>query len=277
MKKLGSLTLSLALTAALSVPVLASDLLIVPISAPVKYGSAITVNGVELDTAALPAVEAGYIPMRLVAESDHGSASWYQEENSSFFYMSDFNVTVHYEDNRITAEEETLPGSAVVKEGVTFLPISVLNGVEGYTVTEAEDKIDIVTPNNAPLIKLSYQIIDEMDMASTFKQSAQELKEYFQMDTGMYDEISAFSSMMIRSDALFIGKVTNLSDVAKAEKEFEARRAAIQSSFEQYLPGPLELAKNGKVVSNGTYVMMVISENNDRAIEIFNAYVADQT
>ena len=67
------------------------------------------------------------------------------------------------------------------------------------------------------------------------------------------------------------GQKVELTDDAKAD--LEARKAATVQNFENYLPGPLEMAKNGKVVSNGNYVMLIISGDNAKAVELFNAFV----
>lgn len=79
MKQLGTFALATALTGSLLTPALAAG-----------YATSITVNGTTLDTSALP--EAQGLPLRLVAEADHGSASWFAEENSSSFYFSKHRV-----------------------------------------------------------------------------------------------------------------------------------------------------------------------------------------
>ena len=67
MKKAAALGLSLALTASMTLPALAVEAM--PISAKAGYDTAITLNGKELDTSAIPAVDGeGLIPLRLVAE-----------------------------------------------------------------------------------------------------------------------------------------------------------------------------------------------------------------
>ena len=51
-------------------------------------------------------------------------------------------------------------------------------------------------------------------------------------------------------------------------------RAAIQQSFEQYLPDPLAMAKAGRVVESGDYLMLIISPDVDKAVELFEAAVS---
>ena len=138
MKKFAALSLSLALTASLAVPALAAEepVQIVPISATVEdsdllltpageetapeaaapavpYAGSITVNGVALDTSLIPAPSAeGLVPLRLIAESDHGSASWFESENSAAFSLTDAYITVSFADNSITLESEPVEAKA---------------------------------------------------------------------------------------------------------------------------------------------------------------------
>ena len=69
-----------------------------------------------------------------------------------------------------------------------------------------------------------------------------------------------------------IGKVAP-GKMDAAKEALEAQRAATQQSFEQYLPGPLEVAKNGQVVTSGDYIMLILSSDNDTAIDLFQAGV----
>ena len=111
MKKLCATALSLALTASLAAPALAAErLAVMPISAPAAYGFSVTVNGTALDTAGLPFADSGYIPMRLVAESDHGWASWYEEESLGMFAMEGLSIEVNFADGSVKLDDKTLTG-----------------------------------------------------------------------------------------------------------------------------------------------------------------------
>ena len=79
---------------------------------------------------------------------------------------------------------------------------------------------------------------------------------------------------MVRADSVVIGKLAEGADKAAAKAELEAHRAAIQQSFEQYLPDPLAMAKAGRVVESGDYLMLIISPDVDKAVELFEAAVS---
>ena len=123
MKKAAALGLSLALTASMTLPALAAEAM--PISAKAGYDTAITLNGQVLDTSAIPAVDGeNMIPLRLIAESDYGSASWFEEENNGWFYLEGGNITVNFADNSITVGDES--------EGV-LAPIAALKSTSQGT------------------------------------------------------------------------------------------------------------------------------------------------
>lgn len=276
MKKLSTLALSLALTASLAAPAFAAEeMKPVLISAPLTYTYTITVNGTELDTAALPMADEGYVPMRLLAESDHGSASWYPDENSSWFYFGDFNYNVNFADNTVTKGEDKLDATVVVKNGVTFLPVSVFDGIEGYTITVVDNKIDVTTPNGTPIVKLGYSVADKIGLHAQ-RNPANQLESFFGLKAENYTEVASFLPMMnVKSTSLLIGKVAEgKMDAAKAE--LKTYQDSLLRNFETYLRDQYELAKDGKIVTSGDYILFVISEDNDTAVEMFNAYVAEQ-
>lgn len=276
MKRIGSAALALTLAAALTPAAGAEDLLIAPtpISAPIA--PALLVNGVKLDTAALPAAGASLVPMRLLAEADYGYAGWYEEEHLGLFTLDRHQIRVSFADGSVTVDDAALEGvTATVADGVTFLPAAVIAGLSGYeaTVNDAGE-IAVTTPNAAPLVKLAREIIGETGMAASQKNTEEELRDYLGIDPARYTELVSFSSMNIRADAIILGRLAEGADRDAAKAELEARRAAIQQSFEQYLPDPLAMAKAGRVVESGEYLMLIISPDTDQAAELFEAAVS---
>ena len=57
----------------------------------------------------------------------------------------------------------------VLVDGVTFVSADVFDGWEGYTVNLNPEldvnRIDITTPNNDPMVKAAYQIMEDSGMA----------------------------------------------------------------------------------------------------------------
>lgn len=278
MKKLCATALSLALTASLAAPALAAERLdIMPISAPVTYGYSITVNGTALDTAALPFADSGYIPMRLVAESDHGGASWYEEEKLGSFYMEGLRIEVNFADSSVKLGDKALDDKAIVANGVTFLPLSVFDGIEGYSVKESDAKIDITTPNNSPLVQLAYAIAEGTGMGIGMKLAHQDLKENYNIPVEDFTELTAFFPMIVSADTLIVGKLGDKANLEAIKAAVEAYRQSQEDTFSWYLPQNLERVQKAQTVVKDGYFLFLIAEKADKGVELFNSFVAEQT
>ncbi len=101
--------------------------------------------------------------------------------------------------------------------------------------------------------------------------------EYFKERTGLDTEWLADHSfntnMMVTADNLLLAEGKTADDAAKIAEAFEAYRKDVEQSFERYLPEPYEMAQQGKVVTKGRYVMLVISEDNGTAVETFEGAI----
>lgn len=281
MKKFAALTLSLALGASLAAPAMAVEADIVPISAPdTGYATSITLNGETLDITGIPAAKEGYLPMRLVAEGDHGSAQWYQEESYSAFYLDGAYVTVRFNDWSIQVGEETVADvTAQLIDGVTFIPTSVLANVEGYTVATGEDgSVTITTPNNDPLIQLGYDIIDSTELGCRMKTDAKAWLENYSLDYGKsFESATLFVGMNITPDTLFMGKLAQGADEAAVKAALEAYRKSQEDTFSWYLSQNLPKVQDARTIVEGGYVLFLIGDNADQGVELFRTFVAGQS
>ena len=276
MKKAAALGLSLALTASMTLPALAAEAM--PISAKAGYDTAITLHGQVLDTSAIPAVDGeNLIPMRLVAENDHGSASWFPEENTGWFYLDGGNITVNFADNTVTVGDELVKGKAQVVSGVTFLSASVLELFEGYDVAVAEDgSIAITTPNGTPLVQGAYTIQEAAGIAVGMKTGLDVLVENYGVPQGALEEGVAFLPMITSPDTVILGKLAEGADVDAVKEAFEAYRQSQEDTFSWYLSQNLPKVQNARTVVDGDYILFVIGENPDAAEEAFHTFVAAQ-
>lgn len=156
MKKLGTLALTLTLTGAMALPALAAEepeLVIAP--ADTGYGQTIVLNGETLDLTGIPGVSGEeLLPLRLLAEADHGSAYWDEENNESWFTFGDNRITVKFADNSVWLDDQQVKSTAQVADGITFVEAGVLSMLEGYTVDRNPEldvnRIDITTPQQRP-------------------------------------------------------------------------------------------------------------------------------
>lgn len=268
MKKFASLILAGTLSLSLAAPALAANEGIMLISAKLP---SITVNGVALDMTKLPVADG--IPLRAFVEADGGSAEWYPDENLSLFFTDDGSIQVKYETGTAEVAGETFEGATAV-DGVTFVPFAVVDAMTDVEVKEENGDYIITTSSSNPLVKLAKNIQETTEMGRGMKQSGAQLEEFFGIKAANFESMVAYMPMMINADTVVIGKVAD-GKMKDAKADLQARQEATIKSFEQYLPGPLEMAKNGKVVSSGDYVMLIISPDTDTAIELFNAAVKD--
>ena len=119
------------------------------------YGQTIVLNGETLDLTGIPGVSGEeLLPLRLLAEADHGSAYWDEENNESWFTFGDNRITVKFADNSVWLDDQQVKSTAQVADGITFVEAGVLSMLEGYTVDRNPEldvnRIDITTPNNDP-------------------------------------------------------------------------------------------------------------------------------
>ena len=279
MKKLGAAALTLALAGAMTVPAFAAeDLLISP--NPNAYATSITLNGETLDTTGVPAASrADLLPMRLVAEADHGSAYWDEENNESWFYFGDNRITVKFADNSVWVDDEQVKSQAYVTGGVTFVEAGVLEMLEGYTAEQAEDgsSITITTPNNDPMVKAAYQIMEDSGMAYAMRTEGSEAEQAFQLPEGSFEQVIAFTSMNTTPDTLVLGKLAEGADEEAVKAALDAHRQAQHDTFSWYLSQNLPKVEDARILVENGYAFYLIAEDADAGEAAFHAFVEAQT
>ncbi len=269
MKKLASAALALTLTVSLGASALAVD--VMPISAKQGYGNTITVNGANVDTSKLPAAPAGSVsvPLRAVTEADYGFADWYADDHQSFFALDTNRVTVDTTNGAIQVNDETVTGmTATFVEGVTYVPVEVLNRLDGYKAEVKGSAITVTSPNGEPLTKLARQILSQVESGANSKQTAAQMEEYYGITAANFDEVVGFFPMMTSPDTLIIGKVKS-GKLSAVETELEAYRQTQEDTFSWYLGQHLPKVQAAKVVTQGDYVMFIIAEDTDTATKLF--------
>ena len=280
MKKIGTLALTLALAGSLTVPALAAEETAVPISAGTGYGTALVLNGETLDLTGIPGVEGGtLLPLRLLAEADHGSAYWDEENNESWFYFGDNRITVKFADNSVWVDDEQVKSQAYVTGGVTFVEAGVLEMLEGYTAEQAEDgsSITITTPNNDPMVKAAYQIMEDSGMAYAMRTEGSEAEQAFQLPEGSFEQVIAFTSMNTTPDTLVLGKLAEGADEEAVKAALDAHRQAQHDTFSWYLSQNLPKVEDARILVENGYAFYLIAEDADAGEAAFHAYVEAQT
>ena len=275
MKKLGAAALTLALAGAMTVPAFAAeDLLISP--NPNAYATSITLNGETLDTTGVPAASrADLLPMRLVAEADHGSAYWDEENNEGWFNFGQDKITVQFEANTILVNDVAVNTTAEVVGGVTYVPAAVLEGLEGFSVTVEDSSVTITTPNNDPMVKLAYSIMENSEMYS-MRTDEETLAEAYQFPVDQFEQVVAFFTMITSPDTIIVGKLAEDANEKVVTDALEAYRQSQEDTFSWYLSQHLPKVEDARTVIKDGYVFFFIGEKADEAEQMFADYVAAQ-
>ena len=274
MKKIASLALTAALAGSLAVPALAAETPVL-ISAPVDFATQITLNGEAVDTAGIPAAAEGLLPMRLLAEADHGSAYWDEENNEGWFNFGGDKITVQFEANTILVNDVAVNTTAEVHDGVTYVPAGVLEGLEGFTVTVEDSAVTITTPNNDPMVKLAYSIMDNSEMAGS-RYDEDMLTEFYEFPVDQFEQIVAFFPMITNPDTIIVGKLADGADEKAVTDALEAYRQNQEDTFSWYLAQHLPKVEDARTVIKDGYVFFFIGEKADEAEQMFADYVAAQ-
>ncbi len=282
MKKIASLALTAALAGSLAVPALAAETPVL-ISAPVDFATQITLNGEAVDTAGIPAAAEGLLPMRLLAEADHGSAYWDEENNEGWFYFGDNRVVIKFADNSVTVNDVAVDVDAVdVIAGVTYMSADVFEGWEGYTVAwgdptaEGFQSVSITTPNNDPAVKLAYEIQELCSMGFGMQADEQTLTDAYGVPAGSFEQVTAFFPMITSPDTVIIGKLAEGADQAAVEAALETYRQGQEDTFSWYLTQNLPKVQDARLVVENGWLLFLIADNADAGVEAFQAFVEAQ-
>lgn len=280
-----------------------------PNAVPEKYNGVVTLDGEEISSVTyakpiegswqtndvvyaideLPGAPAGYVPMRLLCQAtEDGRASWYEEENRSMFYLNNVMIYTNFNDNSVSIYDrenrKQIPQEGVscyLRGGITYLPAEFLSTLDGVTVdtyTEnGKEHFDVtIEIPGTPLQKLAVSIAKTVGLPS-----GGDPAQYFslaEIDTSAFEELAGQVPMMnTHSMSIIIGKYAAGADKESAKAALKAYQDNRIQSFTNYLPGPLEIAENGQIVESedGNYVMLIMSEDNDRAIQLFQEKIAE--
>lgn len=277
MKKIGALILTAALAGSVTLTALAEEpVLISPnpnVEADTGYAQTIVLNGETLDLTGIPG-NTLYLPMRLVAEADHGSAYWAEEENQGWFTFGDNRIIVSFADNSVTVNDEVVADmKAQVTDGVTFLPADVLTHMEGYTVETADKQVTITTPNNDPMVKLGYQVMEDAGVAVGMRADETVMANYG-IDSKQFESYIAFFPMITSPDTVIVAKLAENADVDAVKDQLEAYRKSQEDTFSWYLSQNLPKVQDARVVVEGDYLLFLIGENADAGVKTFTDGVA---
>lgn len=77
------------------------------------------------------------------------------------------------------------------------------------------------------------------------------------------------SQMNVRADEILVMKVRD-GEMEAAEAAVSQRQEDLDATWSQYLPEVYETVKDARVVKNGNYLLFVVSDDADDAVEAFD-------
>lgn len=104
-----------------------------------------------------------------------------------------------------------------------------------------------------------------------FIPNATELKDFFEIDSTLFEESVFAMPQLITSSALFIvAKPAEGKDV-EAKEALDAYMARHEQTWSTYLPAQYELVKNRLETTIGDYLVYIVSEDNDAVLKAIEA------
>lgn len=126
------------------------------------------------------------------------------------------------------------------------------------------------TPAVADVYEAVVKAIGEENLPGLIDGDAAILEQFYGLKEEEVVEYSFHMPMMnVQADEIFIAKVEGGKTEA-VEAAIEKRKADLDATWKQYLPAVYEIVQKAQVVKNGDYVMFVVSEHADKAVEAFN-------
>jgi len=120
-------------------------------------------------------------------------------------------------------------------------------------------------------------MLEQVEQPVSLDMSAEQMEEAYGIDPDILENFAVRAPFVnIKSNELALFKVKKTKDAAAVKKGIEKRAGDIQKSFESYLPDQYENSKNYRVVTQGNYVLFIISESADDLEKAFKGALAQK-
>ncbi|WP_066301385.1 DUF4358 domain-containing protein [Bacillus sp. FJAT-29937] len=125
--------------------------------------------------------------------------------------------------------------------------------------------------------EMAEQLLIQVEQPAFMELEEVQVKESYYINPNLLEEyIIQMPLMNVTSNELSILKLKDKKDLETVKSALEKRAADAIRNFENYLPDQYENAKNYKIVTNGNYMLFVISEESEELIKHFNAFFSNK-
>ncbi len=178
-------------------------------------------------------------------------------------------------DDTPAPEESDVPDTTTPAQKPSPTPSAQPSQTPAPKPTPAPSAKPTPAPTPTPqsnVVQSVWNEISALDIPSLSDVDADTFSALYGIDTGDLTRFVCKMPMMnVQATEFFIAEVKEgKMDAVKAG--VEVRQADLEEQWSQYLPEQLELVQNYKLVTNGNYILFAISDQADKAVELFNSY-----
>ena len=121
--------------------------------------------------------------------------------------------------------------------------------------------------------EMADKMLEKVEQPSLMELEPDQIKDLYNLDPEKLEEYSIRIPMMnVKTNEIAILKVKDAKDVPDVESAIKQRAENVQKQFETYLPDQYENAKNYKLVTKGNYILLVISEDADELLKVYDSF-----
>ncbi|MEK4231063.1 DUF4358 domain-containing protein [Solibacillus sp. FSL H8-0538] len=156
-----------------------------------------------------------------------------------------------------------------MKKTIIYLMLTMALGL---VITGCSNDKSSTIEAKLPAKEMADQMVKEVEQPMLMELQPDQVKEFYNIDPEMLDEYSIRIPMMnVKTNEIAILKVKNAEDIPDVESAVKQRAENVKKQFETYLPDQYENAKNYKLITKGNYVLLVISEEADALVKVYNS------
>lgn len=117
------------------------------------------------------------------------------------------------------------------------------------------------------------KIVKDLEFPATLEMDEERAKEFYALDTTLVSEFAIYQAMMnVKSDEVSVFKVKDKKNIEKVKEGILKRQEQLTNVWKQYLPDQYEKVQNYIILEKDNYIMYCISDNQEKAEEIFNSF-----
>lgn len=141
-------------------------------------------------------------------------------------------------------------------------------------VPEDEDAEDSQAANGeltaASIYSGIMEALSDKELPGLIEMDSQAIESYYGLTEADYAEAACYMPMMaVHASEISVFRISDSDDAIIAG--IDKRLSDLDTTWGQYLPDQHDLVKNAKVVTNGDWVLLAVSEYADEVVEAFDA------